>query len=141
MIHENLFPSTNQDSAIDFTWENSKMFNKTAKYFSIFNNKPPVSWVPHITRNFLRCYSCSYYSSIFCQMRIRWLQHLRRSSLWQELRLKAIFENFCRTEFVLVRYQAFGSFSDKILFHNYVIDSFFPKLRLNWTRWQFVASN
>ena len=47
MIHENLFPSTNQDSTIFFTWENLRMFNITAKYFIIFNNKPPTSWVAH----------------------------------------------------------------------------------------------
>ena len=26
-----------------FTWQNSKMFSITSKYFSIFNNKPPAS--------------------------------------------------------------------------------------------------
>ena len=26
-----------------FTWENSKIFNITSKYFSIFNDKPPAS--------------------------------------------------------------------------------------------------
>ena len=31
------------------------------------------------------------------------LQHLRRSSLWQQLALKAIFENICSTEFVFRR--------------------------------------
>ena len=40
------------------------MFNITSKYCSIFNNKPPASWVAHITRDFLTCYSCLYYSSI-----------------------------------------------------------------------------
>ena len=49
---------------LQFLWENSKMLNKTAKYFSILNNKPPASWVAHITRDFLTCYSCSYYSSM-----------------------------------------------------------------------------
>ena len=46
------------------TPENSKMFNITLKYFRFFNNKLPVSWVLHITRDFLICYSCSYYSSL-----------------------------------------------------------------------------
>ena len=46
------------------TRENSKMFNITSKYFSFFNNKLPASWVAHITRDFLSCYSCSYYSSM-----------------------------------------------------------------------------
>ena len=40
------------------------MFNKTSKYFSFFNIKPPASWLGHITRNFLTCYSCLCYSSI-----------------------------------------------------------------------------
>ena len=43
---------------------NSKMFNITSKYFTILNNKPTASWVAHITRDFLACYSCSYYSSM-----------------------------------------------------------------------------
>ena len=45
-------------------WKNYKMFNITSKYFSIFNNKPPASWVAYITRDFRTCYSCSYYSSM-----------------------------------------------------------------------------
>ena len=36
----------------------------TSKYFSFFNDKSPASWVAHITRDFLPCYSCSYYSSM-----------------------------------------------------------------------------
>ena len=46
------------------TRENSKMFNTTLKYFRFFNNKPPASRVAHITRDFLTCYSCSYYNSM-----------------------------------------------------------------------------
>ena len=34
------------------------------KYFSIFNNKPPASWVVHITRDSFTCHSCSCYSSM-----------------------------------------------------------------------------
>ena len=64
MIHKNLFASTNQHYTISFTWENSKIFNITLKYFNIFNSKPPASWVAHMTRDFLTCYSCSYYSSM-----------------------------------------------------------------------------
>ena len=37
---------------------------KCSKYFSFFNNKPTASWVAHI-RDFLTCYSFSYYSSMF----------------------------------------------------------------------------
>ena len=44
-----------QDSTIFFKWENSKMFIITSKYFNIFNNKPPASWV---------AYYSSYYSSM-----------------------------------------------------------------------------
>ena len=40
------------------------MFNITSKCLSSFNNKPSASWVAHITRDFLTCYSCSYYSSV-----------------------------------------------------------------------------
>ena len=39
-----------------------KMFNITSKYFSFFNNKPPASWIAHITRDFLTCYFCLYSS-------------------------------------------------------------------------------
>ena len=39
-----------------------KNFNITSKYFSIFNNKPPTSWVAHRRRDFITCYSCFYYS-------------------------------------------------------------------------------
>ena len=31
----------------------------SSRYFSISNNKPPASWVAHISRDFLTCYSCS----------------------------------------------------------------------------------
>ena len=41
------------------------MFNITSKYSSYFKNKPPTSWVAHITRDFLTCYSCSYYNFMF----------------------------------------------------------------------------
>ena len=40
------------------------MFHITSKYLSFFNNKPPASWVAHITGDFLICYSCSYCSSM-----------------------------------------------------------------------------
>ena len=53
-----------QDSTFSQHRENWKIFNIISKYFSFFNNKPPTSWVPHITRDFLTCYSCSYYSSM-----------------------------------------------------------------------------
>ena len=45
-------------------WENSKIFNVTSKYFSLFNNKLPASWARHITKDFLTCYFCSYYSLV-----------------------------------------------------------------------------
>ena len=40
------------------------MFDVTLKYFNIFSNKPPASWVAYITRNFLTYYPCWYYSSM-----------------------------------------------------------------------------
>ena len=65
-IQKNLiFIKTNQDSTFSHTRENSKMFSITSKYFSFFNNKPPASWVVHITRDFLTCYSCSYCNFMF----------------------------------------------------------------------------
>ena len=42
-IQKSLFQQANQDSAFSHTCVNSKMFNITLKYFSFFNNKPPVS--------------------------------------------------------------------------------------------------
>ena len=51
-------------STFSYNRENSKMFNITSKYFSIFSNKSPASWVAHITRKLFTFYSCSYYSSI-----------------------------------------------------------------------------
>ena len=48
-----------------------KMFNITWKYFSIFNNKLPASWVAHVTSDFLTCYFCSCYNSMdWCISRI-----------------------------------------------------------------------
>ena len=61
-IQKSLFAETNQDSTFSHTRENSKIL--TLKYFSFFNNKPPASWVAHITRDFLTCYFCSYYISM-----------------------------------------------------------------------------
>ena len=40
---ENLFAKTNQDSTVSYTQNNSKLFNLTLKYFSIFNNTPTES--------------------------------------------------------------------------------------------------
>ena len=40
------------------------MFSITSKQFSFFNHKPPARWVAQITRDFLTCYSCLYYSSM-----------------------------------------------------------------------------
>ena len=50
-----LFALANQDSIFSHTQENSKMLNITSKYSRFFNNKPPASWVAHITRDFLTC--------------------------------------------------------------------------------------
>ena len=45
-------------------------FKITSKYLSVFNNTPPASWVAHTTRDFLTCYSWSYYRSMiwFCRV-------------------------------------------------------------------------
>ena len=45
-----------------FLQPRSKMFNIISIWFSFSSDKPPVSWVAHTTRDFLTCYSCSYYS-------------------------------------------------------------------------------
>ena len=71
MIHENLFAWTKKDSTISFTLENLNMFNITSKYFKIFNNKPPVGWVAHITRDsymiYFFIYTCLHILfSVFC---------------------------------------------------------------------------
>ena len=63
-IQKSLFAWTNQDFIFSHTSENTKIFNITSKYFSFFNNKPPVGWVAHIARDFLTCYSYLYYSSM-----------------------------------------------------------------------------
>ena len=57
---KNLIYIDHQDSIFSHIYKNSKMFNIISKYFTFFNNKLPASWVAHITRDFLRCYSCSY---------------------------------------------------------------------------------
>ena len=62
-IQKSLFAWVKKDSTFSHTHENSKMFHITSKYFRFFNNKPPASRVTHITRDFLTCYSCLYYSS------------------------------------------------------------------------------
>ena len=41
-----------------------KILNIISKYFSIFSNTLPATWVVHITRNFLIFYSCLYYSTM-----------------------------------------------------------------------------
>ena len=58
------------------------MFNIISKYFSFFNNKPPVGWVAHATRHFLTCYSYSYYSSMLFRVTI-WSFLLNFSLFWK----------------------------------------------------------
>ena len=58
------FAKTNQDCTIFYTSKNSKILNIISKYFSIFSNTLPATWVVHITRNFLIFYSCLYYSTM-----------------------------------------------------------------------------
>ena len=38
--------------------------NIVSNFFSFFNNKPPVIWIAHVTRDFLTYYSCLHYSSM-----------------------------------------------------------------------------
>ena len=63
-IQKGLFALTNQDCTFSQTRDNSKIFKATSKYFSFFNKKPCANWVAHMTNDFLKCYSCSYYISI-----------------------------------------------------------------------------
>ena len=64
VIQKSLFELTNQDSTFSHTHQKSKMFNVTSKYSSFFNNKLSVSWIAHVTRDFLTFYSCWLYSSM-----------------------------------------------------------------------------
>ena len=80
-IQKRLFAETNQDSTLFHTRENSKIFNITSKYFSFFNNKPPASSVADIARDFLTCYTCSYYSSmITCFLDLEFAEFSSRKS-------------------------------------------------------------
>ena len=85
------FALTNQDSTIFRTGEKSEMLNITSRYFSFFSNASPASWVPHITRDFVTCHSCSYYSSMPWANKSLWNWHLRVAN--------SISENF--VEFLL----------------------------------------
>ena len=71
-LKKNLFAETNHDFTFSHIRESSKIFNITSKYFSFFKNKPPSNWVAHITRVFLTCYSCSYYSSMIAGIWLGW---------------------------------------------------------------------
>ena len=57
------------------------------KYFSIFNNKQPASWVAHITRDFLTCYSYSYYRTWYNASLVitGTIRGTSRENLYQEL--------------------------------------------------------
>ena len=62
-----------------------KTQNITLKFFSIFNRKPLTNWVTHITRDFLTCYSCSYYSPMVLDS-----FYIKHASLSESLFHKAI---------------------------------------------------
>ena len=64
---------------LSLTWESSKNCNIILKYFRIFNNKPPGNWVVHITRYFITCYFCLYYSFM-----------LLLGSPWNEISLQVL---------------------------------------------------
>ena len=79
------------------------MFHISSKYFNIFNNKPPASWVVHITGDFLTCYSCSYYSSMIQPSVLPSICSgvLLELGLWFFLNLGMVLEThmkFCMTE-------------------------------------------
>ena len=57
------------------------MFEKTSKYFSFFNNKPPASWVVHITKDFLTCYSCLYCGSMVQQCKQNFRKVVKNGAL------------------------------------------------------------
>ena len=57
-----------------------KKIHITLKYFCIFNNIPYASWVAHIARDFLKCYSCSYYSFMLSVLRGKGLGSRIRSA-------------------------------------------------------------
>ena len=67
------------------------------KYFRILDNKPPGSWVAHITRDFITCYSSSYYSFMLASTApgTQGLNHLLggqgkcESLIWMLLHMKA----------------------------------------------------
>ena len=44
------------------------MFNLNSNHFNFFNNELPASWIAHIARDFLTCYSCSSYNSMMIQI-------------------------------------------------------------------------
>ena len=93
------FSQTNQDSTFSHTQENSKMYNITSKYFNFFNNKPPVRWVAHITRDFLICYSCSYHSSML--LVTSEYSVATSNNLWMKL---VIYQDFFLKNFFLIAF-------------------------------------
>ena len=59
---------------ISYVREDSKRFNITSKYFSVFSSTPQASWVAHGTKNFTLLYFCSYRSSLLSMTSIcSWL--------------------------------------------------------------------
>ena len=91
MIHEKLFPSTNQDCTTSFTWKNSKIFNIASKYFSIFNNKSPVTcrlshfW-SKIFSYMLFLFSCILtYISCYSGIIVPWLVTKQSKIRWETL--------------------------------------------------------
>ena len=76
------------------------MLNITSKYFKFFNNKPTASWVAHMTRHFLTCYSCLYYSSMHVEIYanifrlwFNWWKYLREDQGAQNQILSNLFVN------------------------------------------------
>ena len=96
------------------------MFNVTLKYFSISNNKPPTSWVAHITKDILTCYSCSYYRSMlkgkFIEIMSSW--NLSVSYMIRKLLSRGISRLLCITS---VKESVFGQvfFKYKLIVSQY----------------------
>ena len=91
-IQKSLFAYTNQDFIFSHTRDNSKLFNTTSKYFSFFNHKSLASWVAHIIRDFLTCYSCSYYSSMLLVILTekKWFERFTKKN-WKKKKKKKKF--------------------------------------------------
>ena len=88
----------------------SKKINIISKYFCTFNNAPLARWVVYIIRDFLTCYSCSHYSSMFLLifssqdsyfvlLKLHWQRPLQITS--KETRIENLFRE-CSEQFEFI---------------------------------------